>query len=60
MLMLLIAGGVLLGLLAFWIVFAIVGAIRDNENLQAALCAILFGLGAWWWWEMGYKVFPIS
>ena len=59
LLALLVAAGVVLGLLVFWIIFAIVGKVRDNENLQGVLSAIVLGLGFWWWWEMGYKVFPL-
>lgn len=59
-LVLLIAAGVVLGLIVFWIIFAIVGEVRGNENLQAVLSAIVLGLGFWWWWEMGYRVLPLN
>lgn len=58
-LVLLIAAGVVLGLLALWGIFAGGRAINGNENLQTVLCAIALGLGLWWYCSMGYRVFPI-
>ena len=58
-LVLLVAAGVVLGLIVFWIIFATARGVRDNENLQGVLSAIVVGLGFWWWWEMGYKVLPL-
>jgi hypothetical protein len=58
-LVLLIAAGVVLGLIIFWIIAAIVRGVRGSENLQAVLSAAVLGLGFWWWWEMGYRVLPL-
>jgi hypothetical protein len=59
-LVLLVAAGVALGLIVFWIIFASAREIHGNENLQAVLSAIVLGLGFWWWWEMGYRVLPLN
>lgn len=58
-LVLLVAAGVVLGLLVFWGIFAGGRAINGNENLQLVLLTIFFGLGLWWYCTMGYKVYPI-
>ena len=59
MLVLLIAAGVVLGLLVFWAIFAGAREIHGNENLQGVLGLILIGLGLWWYFTMGYKVYPL-